>query len=95
MATTWCKKEKREPPEFGNSLGMLLSNDKARVLLWVNPKQKPDDVLDTIIHESVHAYQYLVRYIGENVTGDEYQAYTIAHIATQMIKEYRRQLCLT
>lgn len=78
-----------------NSLGMLLSNDKARVLLWVNPKQKTDDILDTIIHESVHAYQYLFRYIGETAQGDEAQAYSIAHIATQMIKEYRRLLSRT
>lgn len=44
--------------------------------------------LDTIIHESVHAFQALKGYIAENEPSSEFEAYTTAHIATTLIAEY-------
>lgn len=84
------KRQKQEIPEIDPKLymGLLLDNGKARVLLWVNPKQKKWEVLDTIIHESVHAYQYFFDYASQIAVDREQQAYMIAHIATTLLKEY-------
>lgn len=50
------------------------------------------DPIDTIIHESVHAWQHFIEYIGEEVKGNEFEAYTIAYIASTLITEYARQM---
>lgn len=46
----------------------------------------------TIIHEAVHVFQALTKYIGEDNPGDEWEAYTIEYIATSLIKEYEDAL---
>lgn len=46
------------------------------------------DVVDTIIHESVHVYQKGMEYIGEVTKSGEAQAYHIAAIATNLLKDH-------
>jgi hypothetical protein len=58
------------------------------VLVWVRDDLSVDDKLDTIIHESVHVFQKLCEYIGEDAPSSEFQAYTIAHISITLIKEH-------
>lgn len=60
-------------------------------VVWVDTKQKPYDLLDTIIHESVHVYQHFLTHIGETSVGKESQAYGIAYIATTLVEELERQ----
>lgn len=58
------------------------------VMVWVSPAQSPSDAHGTCIHEAVHVFQKLRKYIGEDSPGDEWEAYTIEYIATSLIKEY-------
>lgn len=84
------KKKKLEIPVFKEALGWTCDS-QGIVLVWVDPKQKPDQLLATVIHESVHIYQALVTYIQENVVGNEFQAYTIEYIATTLLSELKKQ----
>ncbi|MFD1558352.1 hypothetical protein ACFSHT_22430 [Paraburkholderia silviterrae] len=45
-------------------------------------------IASTIIHESVHIYQECLSYIGEKNPGDEFEAYSIQHIAEQLLRAY-------
>jgi len=44
-------------------------------------------LIDTIIHEAVHIHQGILTYVGETVVGDELEAYQIATIATNLLKD--------
>jgi hypothetical protein len=48
------------------------------------------NVLFTILHESVHVWQAIMQYMGEDNPGIETEAYTIEHIAKQLMLEYQR-----
>lgn len=48
-------------------------------------------VVDTIIHECVHAKQQLFSFIGEDEIGDEAEAYLVAHMCSLMFTEFSRQ----
>lgn len=51
-------------------------------------KQKHWDLVDTIIHESVHVFQETMSYAEEKQTGIETQSYYIAAIAVNMLKDF-------
>jgi hypothetical protein len=57
---------------------------------WAKHKD-PDTILASLIHESVHVWQEIARYIGEAKPGSEQQAYSIERIAMSLIREYRRK----
>jgi hypothetical protein len=61
-------------------------------VVWVDTKQKAADVIDTVIHESVHVFQHCMSHMGESHIGKETQAYSIAHIATTLLGELTRHL---
>lgn len=63
-------------------------------VVWVDLNQKPRDLVDTIIHESVHVFQHFLAHIGEAVVGKETQAYAIAYIATTLLGELENCLAL-
>ena len=55
----------------GENIIMVSLNDEER---------NPAELIATIVHESVHVWQFLTRSIGENEPGDEMMAYGIQHI---------------
>jgi len=59
-----------------------------QILVWINKNQSKEDILDTAIHESVHVFQKLCEYIGEETPSAEFEAYTIANIAKTLMKEF-------
>ena len=74
-------------PTEGN-LG-LMTQKGSKFLVWVAIQ---NNYQGTIIHEAVHVFQALTKYIGEDNPGDEWEAYTIEYIATSLIKEYEDAL---
>lgn len=87
-----CKKRKIAPPDFSENLGAC-ARSGPDILIYVSDKQENYiAALDTIIHESVHAFQALVNYIAESEPSDEFAAYTTAHIASTLIAEYTQYI---
>jgi hypothetical protein len=74
----------------------MLENKKtghACILICVLPaaeKQGALEVIATIVHESVHAWQFLCQKIGEKAPGIEMEAYGIEEISRGMIDAYSR-----
>jgi hypothetical protein len=82
------KKSKNEPL-------LIESNDRgftkaygSYIVVFASPDQKHWDVLGTIIHESVHVFQEAMKYVCEEGSGDEAQAYNIEQIAINLLKDY-------
>ena len=67
----------------------LMTSKGNKFLVWVAPHP---DAHSTLIHEAVHVFQALKKYIGEDNPGDEFEAYSIEYIAMSLIKEYERAL---
>jgi hypothetical protein len=49
------------------------------------------EIVDIIIHESVHVFQKAMTYCEEPTLGYETQAYHIAGIATSLLKDYEKR----
>lgn len=61
------------------------------ILVYISDElTDPAEIVDTIIHESVHVKQALCTYIQEQDIGAEMEAYTVAYIASTLFKEYER-----
>jgi hypothetical protein len=51
----------------------------------------PDkDALFTILHEAVHVWQAIMSYMQEDAPGPETEAYTIEHIAKELMLQYQK-----
>jgi hypothetical protein len=48
------------------------------------------NALVSIIHESVHVWQMMMAYMGEDNPGTETEAYTIEHIAKELMLQYQK-----
>jgi hypothetical protein len=84
----WCKKKKVNAPALdSSSLGGMISFG-SYFFVVVKPTQKHWELVDTVIHESVHVFQRAMEYIGEDESGVEAEAYHIASIATNLLKDY-------
>lgn len=85
-----CKKAGVPLPDFDAIEGAVTQiNDCFHVYISLD-MSNPVDIVDTIIHESVHVVQGLKAFIGEENAGREFEAYTTAHIATTLMQEYER-----
>lgn len=82
-----CLKTKQECPNDLSEWDGATFAARGGVLIYLSPKSK--DPIDTIIHESVHAWQHFVEHICETTPGAEAEAYTIAFVATTLLKEHR------
>jgi hypothetical protein len=84
----WCKQKKfSAPPQDPSSLGGMISYGSA-LFVVVKPSQKHWDLVDTLVHESVHVFQRAMEYVGEEESGIEAEAYHIASIATNLLRDY-------
>lgn len=84
-------------PEIRNSSGVAWCSEFAEngyyfVLITINDKihetQGQAAVRTLIIHECVHVWQFLVGHINECNPSDEFEAYTVASICSQMLKAF-------
>jgi hypothetical protein len=48
------------------------------------------DALFTILHESVHVWQMIMAYMQEDSPGNETEAYTVEHIAKELMLQYQK-----
>ena len=86
--TKFLTKKKIElPSELSEMSGCVFSMGRDTVI-YIEPSKEVWDTFDTIIHESVHVWQVLMKFVGEDVHGIEQEAYTIARISTTLLKEF-------
>lgn len=86
--TYFYKKAKTTPPDVDNNSGVTLQHENGHIVVYV--EQDHEDIVNTIIHESVHVFQNCMSFIGEEAPGKETQAYLIAEIAVNLLAEYTR-----
>ncbi len=60
---------------------------KNEVVVWVH--EKAVNPVETLIHESVHVFQKICEVLSEECPSDEFEAYTIAYIATTLLEKRR------
>lgn len=76
-----------DPPNLEGCEGVT-GESGAEIIVWIDPNGR--DVVNTIIHESVHVFQKFCAYIAETNPGSEFQAYTVAHISCTFLTEFKR-----
>lgn len=52
------------------------------------PEDDPMEIMMTLVHESVHVWQYIRQVIGEDEPGIEMEAYGIENIARGLVSAY-------
>lgn len=83
----WTNKKKLSMPDISkDNVGSTIRFGGYFVIV-VTPHKKQWDLVDTIIHESVHIHQGILTYVGETLVGDELEAYQIAAIATNLLRD--------
>lgn len=83
----WSRKKKISMPDIAkDNLGTTMRFGGHFVIV-VQKHKKQWDLIDTIIHEAVHIHQSILAYVGETVVGDELEAYQIASIATNLLRD--------
>lgn len=85
----WCKRNKIVPDTISDEdVGAVLTHG-SYCFVYITPGVKNKwELFDTIVHESVHVFQESVAYVVEEKPGIEAEAYQIAAIATNLLKEY-------
>jgi hypothetical protein len=89
----WGKRNKIEIPPLPKEFAGGTYGSGAYIFVVLPDKKIKDSwaAIDTIIHESVHVYQKSMNYIEEQSTGDEADAYHIALISTNLLKDYKKR----
>jgi hypothetical protein len=87
-AKAWAKTKKHTFPDIPEGSCGCLLEFPGRFIVVVGTHKNHWDVVDTIIHESVHVFQAIMSYAEETNAGSELQAYSIAEIATNILKDY-------
>lgn len=86
----WGRQNKLNIPKMSeDAIGGVFACG-AYIFLVVDEKPKKTywNVIDTIIHESVHVFQKAMAFCQEDEAGGEVTAYHIGSIATNMMQEY-------
>jgi hypothetical protein len=68
--------------------------NRTLLVVCMNPDKNSAFGLDTaalLVHEAVHIFQEMARYMSEKNPSDEFMAYSIQHISEELFAEYRRQ----
>lgn len=61
------------------------------LIVCVKPTDSVRDLQATIVHESVHVWQFVKEYIGENEPSKEFEAYSVENIYTTLMGAYNEQ----
>jgi hypothetical protein len=96
--TAWNRTAKRQrlnaawrEPTKGGGWTQLLSNSRDAVVLVCIADDGfggPEDVVLTIVHEAVHVWQFIRKYIEEHEPGIEMEAYGIEAITRGLLDAY-------
>jgi len=81
-------------PQEGAGQAMGLESDRGGlwcvVVLGDQTGRSPVHTLSVLAHEATHVKQYLQRYIGEDLFGDETEAYLIGYVTNWLGLEYMK-----
>ena len=88
---SWCKKRKFTVPQQDSTALGGMTSFGSHIFVVVKPSQKHWEMVDTLIHESVHVFQRAMDYIGEDESGIEAEAYHIATISTNLLRDYQKK----
>lgn len=77
-------------PDISTWMGGAWKIGKEAVIFIDDSVTDPNEIVSTIIHESVHVWQGMCEYIVEEEPSREMEAYCIEYIAITLIKEYSR-----
>jgi hypothetical protein len=67
-------------------------NNERVCIVCLDDSKKIDAVskVSTIVHEAVHIWQYICKYIGEENPSEEFEAYSIQRITYELLLAYDR-----
>lgn len=87
-----CSEEWPEKPSAAGHTKWLENHTTGHAVILVTLHKSSErdamEVISTIIHESVHVWQFICQMIGEKSPGIETEAYMIQNIAEQLIEAY-------
>lgn len=49
-------------------------------------------IAGVLVHEAMHVWRAFCKFIGEDEPSDEFEAYSVQHIAQQLIHSFREQI---
>lgn len=82
-------------PDGGDSCAYrLFPKSGGQVYLVVIDELKdwqPFEVYSCLVHEAVHVFQFFCEMIGETRPSAEFEAYSIQHIATELMDKWNRR----
>jgi hypothetical protein len=84
----WCKKNKLPCPKFDETNRGCAYSFGSHIFVYVDPKQKHWDLVDTLVHESVHVWQKAMDYVEEREYGREAAAYHTAAVVVNLLKDF-------
>lgn len=84
----WCKKHKVPCPKIDDTNRGCVYPFGSYTFVHVDATGKHWDIVDTIIHESVHVFQRCMQFVEEGRCGDEVEAYHIAEITVNLLKDF-------
>jgi len=61
------------------------------IVVCIRPTDARTDI-DTLVHEAVHVFQHICEYVGEEIPGEEQEAYGIEAIFSNLYTQYLRQV---
>lgn len=86
------KKKRPDYPKSDGRITYFQSEDEGSVaLITINPPEDTTlgEIYGLIIHESVHAFQFVCKSINEEKPSAEFEAYSIQAISQQLMSAYR------
>lgn len=66
-------------------------DDGMALVVCIRPTSDTKELIATLVHESVHVWQFTKEYIGEREPSREFEAYSIENIFTTLKDAYDRQ----
>jgi len=81
-------------PLEGAGCAILVESDRGGIMTVVvlgdQVGRSPVHTLSVLAHEATHAKQYLQRFIGEDLFGDETEAYLVGYFTCWLGQEYMK-----
>lgn len=67
-------------------------DDGMALVVCIRPTSDTKELIATLVHESVHVWQFTKEYIGEREPSREFEAYSVEAIFTTLKDAYDRQV---
>lgn len=66
---------------------------RTRIVVCIRKTRKSREfIYAALVHEAVHVWQEFQRFLGEEKTGDEQEAYCIETISYNLMRSYKKQV---